>query len=123
MKTPYIYDFEVEEATGERSKQQEGESASSLPDSYEAVLLRTYQLCPSCIKAQIRTLLRSDAALCARLKKTDDPSLIRITVAAAKRNGMVPGANAKKQKEETGVPLSRASNCDSWQGPPLGRVE
>ena len=83
-----------------QKKAQDKESTSALPDTYETVLLRAYQLCPSYTKAQLRTLIRSDHALCARLHKTDDPSLIRIIVAAAKRNGMVPGVNAKHQNAE-----------------------
>ena len=62
--------------------------ASHLPEAYEEMLQRTQQLCPQFAKAQLRTLLRSDSALCPRLKKVDDASLIRIMVAAGKRNGM-----------------------------------
>ena len=61
-----------------------------LPDTYEGVFKRAQQLCPQFAKAQLRTLLRADTPLCERLHKADDASLIRIIVAAGKRNGMQP---------------------------------
>ena len=83
-----------------RSKPPDKADGPELPEAYEAVLLRSYKLCQQYTKAQLRTLLRSDPPLCARLQKVDDPSLIRIIVAAGKRNGMTPGAAVKSPHDE-----------------------
>ena len=81
-------------------------NGQQLPDCYEGVLARAQQLCGSYSKMQIKTILKADLALCSRLHKVDDASLIRILNAAGKRVGLLhqsasPAPGARERKDQS----------------------